>query len=69
MQSILKRTTGGTLKPPPSSDTAVAHKHSRHLQINQKHLPQAARTIKTRPDSITIDKLISNYNATITKEL
>jgi len=58
MQSILKRTTSGTSKPPASSDNAIPHKHSRRLQITQKHLPHAARTIKMRPDPITTSMLI-----------
>ena len=57
MQSTLKRTTYGTSKPPPPSDNATPHKHSRRLQVPQNHLPHAARSIKTRPDSITTSTL------------
>ena len=57
MQSTLKRTTYGTSKPPPPSDNAIPHKHSRRLQVPQNHPPHAARSIKTRPDSLTTSTL------------
>ena len=57
VQSTLKRTTKGASKPPPPSDNAIPHKHSRCLQVPQNHLPHAARSIKTRPDSITTPTL------------
>jgi hypothetical protein len=41
---------------PPSYDNAIPHTHSRRPQTDQKHLPNAARTIKTRPDPITTPK-------------
>ena len=57
MQPTLKRTTYGTSKPPPLSDNAIPHKHSRRLQVPQNHLPHAARSIKTRSHSITTSTL------------
>jgi len=65
MQSFPKRTTSGTSKPPLSSHNTTPHKYSRRLHVTQKHLPHAAKTIKTRPDPITISTLIYNYNTTI----